>query len=84
MADVKAFVWHDQHGNITAVGRAVSDRTKHVQALAHGDRRVVELSVPYERLQMLHVTHQIDTAKGTLMAREQTSRQGPQGDSSLA
>jgi hypothetical protein len=75
VAEVEAFVWHDQHGNITAVGRAAAGLAEQVQPLVHGDRRVLKLSIAHEHLRTLHVTHKIDVATGMLAAREQRSPQ---------
>ncbi len=69
MADVEAFVWHDRQGNITAVGRP-TETTKKVEPLVHGERRVLKLSVAYEHLRTLHMTHKIDVARGSLTRRE--------------
>jgi hypothetical protein len=75
MADVDAYVWHDQHGNITAVGRPVSN-SKRVEPLAHGSRRVVKLSVAQEHLRSLHLTHTVDVRSGKLLARGPTPPSG--------
>jgi hypothetical protein len=73
MNEVEAFVWHDQDGNITAVGRPVAGSEEKVHPLVHGDRRVLKLSVSDEYLPALPFTHKIDVTKGTLIRREPES-----------
>jgi hypothetical protein len=70
MANVDVYVWHDEHGNITAAGHVPAGSTKKIRALAHWDRRVIKLSIAQDYLKTLHVTHKIDVAKGALMPRK--------------
>jgi hypothetical protein len=70
MAEVQAFVWHDQNGNITAVGQPTPGMAEKIQPLVHGNRHVLKLSIPHEYLSTLHLTHKIDLARGKLAPRK--------------
>lgn len=66
MAIVETLVWHDEHGNITAVGRAAGEISPPLQPFKFGDQRVLKVAIAEEQLHTLHLTHRIDVDKGSL------------------
>ena len=83
MADVEAFVWHDQDGNIKAVGHAVGDAKRDVVPLAVDGREVLKLTTPQEHLATLHLTHTVDRDRAGFGAGH-PARHNPPSDGSRA
>ena len=69
MADVEAFIWHDLYGNIAAVGHVVPGHSRKVTPLARPPHQILKTLVSAELLRDLHLTHTVDTQKGTLSPR---------------
>lgn len=68
MCSTLAYVWHDEDGNITAVGRASADAAP-LQPRPFNDQCALKVSVTEEQLHTLHLTHRIDVGRGLLTQR---------------
>jgi hypothetical protein len=73
MAEIDVFVWHDNDGNITAVGVPHPDVVGRVQSIAPAGHGALHLRVPEGHLERLHETHQIDVAKRVVVPRHRAA-----------
>jgi len=73
MAEVEAFIWHDEHGEIVAVGHVPSSCKRRVEPRAGAGRGVIKQRIEETHLRTLHLTHHVEIAQGTLRARDTAS-----------
>jgi hypothetical protein len=70
MKDVEAFIWHDEHGSIVAVGHVPADRKESIEPKTRPGHQVLRLSLEEDQLSTLHLTHSVDVERGILRPRD--------------
>lgn len=69
MEHLEAFIWHDQLGNIVAVGHLPAGCKYKVEPAAKAGQKVIRRNVPAEQIRNLHLTHMVDPETSTLYSR---------------
>jgi hypothetical protein len=72
MAEIDVFVWHDNDGNITAVGAPHPDMVGRVRPVAAADRGVLQTKIDESYIDRLHEIYRIDIKCQALAPRGST------------
>ena len=74
MSDLEAYIWHDEAGQIIAVGHVVDSEDLSVEPVTQEGQSVLRARLPERVLANLHLTHRIDCERGELVELRQADQ----------